>query len=213
MFTGACHSSQTSCSMRLSRNCNRTHAHPTSESKNGLLQVGLGVTDALLSLLGCATRAHCWRGVHATVHARQGPLQDPPVHTCPPYHTLPLSPSPPVRTAPAPHQTAEQPTPCTVSSQTSPAPNLTRARDASRPHKLQVHFKTKFCERCRDGIMVPLARVRALSAELAACFVNKRSEGIWNHAPASMGGGHYRIVNNTVGCIGPYAKSQRQPQP
>ena len=35
---------------------------------------------------------------------------------------------------------------------------------------------------------MPLTRVRALSTELAACFVNKRSEGFWNRAPKNMGG-------------------------
>ena len=61
--------------------------------------------------------------------------------------------------------------------------------------------------------MVPLSRVRALSAELAACFVNKRSEGFWNHAPAEMGGGQYRIINNTAGCIGPWLAVFREQPP
>ena len=54
---------------------------------------------------------------------------------------------------------------------------------------------------------------RALSAEQAACFVNKRSEGFWNHAPASMGGGQYRILNNTAGCIGPWLAVFREEPP
>ena len=45
-------------------------------------------------------------------------------------------------------------------------------------------LQSQFCEGCRDGIRVPLARVRALSAEQAACLVGKRSDGFWNHAPA-----------------------------
>jgi len=68
----------------------------------------------------------------------------------------------------------------------------------------KLHFKNKFCDNCRSSIMVPLAQVRALSEEQAAFVVNKRSEGFWNHAPASMGGGQYRILNNTAGCIGPW---------
>ena len=40
----------------------------------------------------------------------------------------------------------------------------------------KLHFKNKFCDNCRSCIMVPVAHVRALSAEQAACFVNKRSE-------------------------------------
>jgi len=61
---------------------------------------------------------------------------------------------------------------------------------------------------------VPLAQVRAASTELAACFVNKRSEGFWNSAPKSMGGGQYRILNNTAGSIGPrLALFRDQPPP
>ena len=47
----------------------------------------------------------------------------------------------------------------------------------------------QICERCCDGILVPLARVRALSAEQAASLAGKRSDGFWNHAPSGMGGG------------------------
>ena len=70
-----------------------------------------------------------------------------------------------------------------------------------------LHFKNKFCDNCRapdNFILVPLARVRALSAAQGACFVNRRSKGFWNHAPVSMGGGQCRIINNTAGCIGPW---------
>ena len=77
----------------------------------------------------------------------------------------------------------------------------------------KLHFKSKFCDSCRDSIMVPLAQVRALSAELAACFVNKRSEGFWNSAPKSMGGGQYRILNNTAGSIGPWIALFRDQPP
>ena len=78
----------------------------------------------------------------------------------------------------------------------------------------KLHFKNNFCDNCRDGIMVPLAHVCALSAEQAACFVNKRSKGFWNHAPpANMGGGQYRIVNNTAGCIGPWLAVFREEPP
>ena len=78
----------------------------------------------------------------------------------------------------------------------------------------KLHFKNNFCDNCRDGIiMVPLALVRALSAEQAACFVNKRSKGFWSQAPANLGGGQYRIVNNTVGCIGPWLAVFREQPP
>ena len=71
----------------------------------------------------------------------------------------------------------------------------------------------QFCERCRDGIRVPLARVRALSAEQAASLVGKCSGGFWNHAPPGMGGGEYRILNNTDGCVGPRLALFREQPP
>jgi len=77
----------------------------------------------------------------------------------------------------------------------------------------KLHFKSKFCDNCRDSILVPLAHVRALSAELAACFVNKRSEGFWNSAPKSVGGGQYRILNNTAGSTGPWIAVFRDQPP
>ena len=78
----------------------------------------------------------------------------------------------------------------------------------------KLHFKNKFCDNCKDSIVVPTSRVCALTTELAARFVNRRSEGFWNHAPASMGGGQYRIINNTAGSIGPrLALFRDQPPP
>ena len=67
----------------------------------------------------------------------------------------------------------------------------------------KLHFQNKFCVNCRDSLVVPTSRVCALTTELAECFVNRHSEGFWNYASASMGGGQYRIINNTAGCIGP----------
>ena len=77
----------------------------------------------------------------------------------------------------------------------------------------KLHFKNNFCDSCRSCIMLPLAQVCALSAEQAAWFVNKRSKGFWNYAPASMGGGQYRIINNTAGCIGPRLAVFREQPP
>jgi len=78
----------------------------------------------------------------------------------------------------------------------------------------KLHFKNKFCDNCKDSIIVPTSRICVLSTELAACFVNKRSEGFWNRAPESMGSGQYRIINNTAGCIGPrLALFRDQPPP
>jgi hypothetical protein len=77
----------------------------------------------------------------------------------------------------------------------------------------KLHFKNNFCDNCRDLIVVPLAQVCALSAGQAACFVNKRSKGFWNHAPTNLGGGQYRIINNTAGCIGPWLALFREQPP
>ena len=68
----------------------------------------------------------------------------------------------------------------------------------------KLHFKNKFCPSCKEGIMVPLSQVRAVSTEQAAYFVNRFSKGFWNNAPESIGGGQYRIINNTAGCVAPW---------
>ena len=75
------------------------------------------------------------------------------------------------------------------------------------------NFKHKFCGNCKESIMVPVDRICALTAELAACFINKRSEGFWNRAPESMGGGQYRILNNTAGSLGPWLVLFREHPP
>ena len=77
----------------------------------------------------------------------------------------------------------------------------------------KLHFKNKFCDSCRTCILVPLTHIRALSRKQAVCFVNKRTEGFWNIAPANMGGAAYRIVNNTAGCVGPWLALFREPPP
>ena len=77
----------------------------------------------------------------------------------------------------------------------------------------KLHFKNKFCDNCRNCVMVPLEQLRALSEDQAACVVNKRSEGFWNSAPANMGGGQYRILNNTAGCVGPWLALFREQPP
>ena len=52
-------------------------------------------------------------------------------------------------------------------------------------------------------VRMPWSHVRALSAEQAELFVNKRSEGMWKQAPPAVGGAHFRIINNTAICNGP----------
>ena len=75
------------------------------------------------------------------------------------------------------------------------------------------NFKNKFCDNCKDSIMVPVDRICAVTAEQAACFINKRSEGFWNRAPESMGSGQYRIINNTAGSLGPWLVLFREQPP
>ena len=66
------------------------------------------------------------------------------------------------------------------------------------------HFKTKFCPNCKARLVVPAARVRALSGEaLCRQFRNTHAGGMWNHAPIALGGVGYRVVNNTNGCVTP----------
>ena len=77
----------------------------------------------------------------------------------------------------------------------------------------KLHFKNKFCANCRGCLPVPLTHVRALSREQAIPFVNRRTEGFWNIAPASTGGGAYRVVNNTAGCVGPWLVLFREAAP
>jgi len=67
----------------------------------------------------------------------------------------------------------------------------------------KLHFKNKFCENCKEGIVLPLSRVCGLTNEMAQLFTNKRTEGFWNRLPDSLGGRRYRMINNTVGSVGP----------
>ena len=60
---------------------------------------------------------------------------------------------------------------------------------------------------------MPWSRVRALSAHQAELFVNKRSEGMWKQAPPAMGGAHFRIINNTAICNGPWLAVFRDEPP
>ena len=66
------------------------------------------------------------------------------------------------------------------------------------------HFKTKFCPRCKALLVVPAARVRVLSsAALCRQFRNTHAGGMWNRMSSALGGGGYRVVNNTNGCVTP----------
>ena len=84
--------------------------------------------------------------------------------------------------------------------------NFATMCDTSRapPAQPSPHPRGGAARQCRQCIMVPLSQIRALSPEQMQHASNQRSEGFWNQAPASMGCGPYRIVNNTSTCIGPW---------
>ena len=64
------------------------------------------------------------------------------------------------------------------------------------------HFKTKFCSHCKEELAVPAERVRALNERLEAFFVNRHASGLWTELPPHMGGGKYRVINHSKGCVG-----------
>ena len=64
-------------------------------------------------------------------------------------------------------------------------------------------FKNKFCQACICGLDVPAARVRALTEDLMGFISNTNSSGFWKTHRAEVGGGIFRVINNTTECIGP----------
>merc|ERR1711968_52755 len=67
-----------------------------------------------------------------------------------------------------------------------------------------THFKTKVCPACQETtIRVPASRVRALTPSLYLKFPNSITAGFWTRAPEELGGGKYRLANNTQTCHGP----------
>ena len=77
----------------------------------------------------------------------------------------------------------------------------------------KAHFKNKFCARCREGIEVPVRRIRALTADQKRQVHNSLQTGFWKRAPAGMGGGEVRIANNTITCDGPWLAVFRHDPP
>ena len=67
----------------------------------------------------------------------------------------------------------------------------------------KAHFKNKFCSHCRERIDMPRSKIRAMTQELRDAYTNPLSEGFWKRAPPTLGGGAFRLVNNTQSCIGP----------
>lgn len=76
-----------------------------------------------------------------------------------------------------------------------------------------AHFKNKFCAACRQSILVPVERVRALTSELQPMFSNTLRAGFWKTASPFIGGGLVRVVNNTHACEGPYLALYKEPPP
>jgi len=77
------------------------------------------------------------------------------------------------------------------------------------------HFKNKFCGKCRDqGLELPAWRVRALTDEMKILYsTNVTSMGFWKSAPHSLGGGEFRLFNNTRLCEGPWLVLFRESPP
>lgn len=67
-----------------------------------------------------------------------------------------------------------------------------------------THFKTKFCGSCAASLTIPVSRVRACTAELAASLsvTSKMQAGFWKGSP--LGDVRMRVVNNTMQCVGPW---------
>ena len=78
----------------------------------------------------------------------------------------------------------------------------------------KAHFKNKFCAACRETLDVPAWRVRALTEEMRALYMsNSLSAGVWKRAPVELGGGEFRLVNNTITCDGPWLVIYREEPP
>ena len=78
------------------------------------------------------------------------------------------------------------------------------------------HLKNKFCPSCRRSLVVPIERVKALTPELGASLsvASKLSVGFWKQAPPEFGAAvRLRVVNNTLGCTGPWVAIFSQPPP
>uniref|UniRef100_A0A7S2MJW5 Uncharacterized protein n=1 Tax=Haptolina brevifila TaxID=156173 RepID=A0A7S2MJW5_9EUKA len=74
-------------------------------------------------------------------------------------------------------------------------------------------FKNKFCELCSEGIDVPVDRVRILGPGLYEYFPNSRATGLWKVAHDNVGGGRFRLANNTIQCDGPWVILYRDAPP
>ena len=72
----------------------------------------------------------------------------------------------------------------------------------------KAHFKNHFCPNCCKGpLPVPADRTRVLTDQVAAAFAGtqamRSTHSFWKIVPPALGGGHMRILNNTVKCRGP----------
>ena len=56
--------------------------------------------------------------------------------------------------------------------------------------------------------------MRALTEDMRALYSsNSLSAGFWKRAPASLGGGEFRLVNNTITCEGAWLVVYREAPP
>jgi hypothetical protein len=75
------------------------------------------------------------------------------------------------------------------------------------------HFKNKFCTRCKEGIDVPVARVRAVPRESLSHLQNRRVSGFWKALGGPGGASEVRLANNTIQCDGPWLAIYRTAPP
>ena len=78
------------------------------------------------------------------------------------------------------------------------------------------HFKNKFCDVCRDVLHLPASHMRAITPEMQfLCTGNSKAPrtGVWKQAPAALGGGEFRLLNNTKECTGPWLVIFREQPP
>lgn len=64
------------------------------------------------------------------------------------------------------------------------------------------HLKNKFCQACRNGIVVPASHVRALTPALEQTFANYRSGGLWSRSVIGGSEVEFRVLNHTKACHG-----------
>jgi len=68
------------------------------------------------------------------------------------------------------------------------------------------HLKNKVCDMCngkKADLVLPASRVCGLPMPLHDAFINSSDSGVWTQADEALGGGKFRVVNNTATCVPP----------